>query len=563
MKILMTLPFPGIKGPLNEHIPLLIEERENNGVEIEKFYYGKRKENVFFLLRIFHITGSLIGFLRIILFGKVQIVQLNTSFDKRALLRDVLFVFIARLTGKKVFVKMHGSFYDLLDTKNIFWIIYIRLLFVLSNYIGVLSIRERDEFSAAFKQFRSKFLVMKNPIDVEFLRTSPEVISWGKKPLHILYASRIMREKGIFDLINVIPEVLKKVDAHFIFAGSGKDEVEAQLLIERLNLSNPNCITWLGNVPSHKMKDIFRSVDLFVFPTYFPEGMPMALVNAMALGLPIITTRVRFAYDYFKEPNNCFFIKQNNPEQLTDKIIYLLDHPKLRDKMHRNNKGLDAEFDKKIVAQEYLKLYTTLLKAGDLFCKKKRILLVIPLPPPYAGPEVASKVLLDFLSIENFDIISLCSNVHKRNRDKGKISFLSTTRFIRLIFRIFWTLLFKQPEAVYTQLSQNFTGFIRDSVIIRIAKIFHKEVILHFHGSNFESFYGNQSEHFKSYISSTLKKADNLIIQVGWLKEFFSQFISKDKMKVIYNPINRSQFIYTPQAETEPAQDAELRRTTL
>jgi glycosyltransferase involved in cell wall biosynthesis len=532
----MTLPFPGVKGPLNEHIPLLIEELENRGVKIEKFYYGRRQHRAIFRTRIFHLLVNLFGFVKIIYSKEIHIIQFNTSFDRDALLRDVFFVTVARLAAKKVFVKMHGSFYYLLYTKSHFWFFYACILFKFSHKVGFLSAKEKEEFSEVFKAFENKFIVVKNALDLKMLKDQT-LKSRRDGQFRILYASRIMREKGIFDVIGAIPAVLKEIDAHFVFAGSGKDEIEAKISIEKLN-NAAGKITWLGDVPSHKMKDVFAAADLFVFPTYFPEGMPMALVNAMVLGLPILTTKVRFAQGYIKEPDNCLFVEHNNSKQLADKILYLFSHPETRNRMSDNNRKLYTEFDKAIVAQEHLELYKQLFEKIDNSMSKEKILFIVPFPPPYAGPEVASKILLESAIKERIEVITLCSNVHTRNKDKGKINFYSIMKFIVLILQITWLILYRRPKAIYALLSQNLTGFIRDSIIIVIAKVTGKKVILHFHGSNFHNFYVSQPQYFQTYISWILKKVDGIIIQTFWLREIFSQFIAEDKLKVIYNPIN-------------------------
>ena len=72
MKILMTLPFPGVKGPLNEHIPLLIEELEKKDIIVEKFYYGRRRQKIIFVMRIAHLFASLIEFCRFIMFENIE-----------------------------------------------------------------------------------------------------------------------------------------------------------------------------------------------------------------------------------------------------------------------------------------------------------------------------------------------------------------------------------------------------------------------------------------------------------------------------------------------------------
>ena len=351
----MTLPFPEIIGPLNEHIPLLIKELKKNRIGVIKHYYGRRSQQDSWSKRIFHQLHSIICFTKIVLFKDVDLIQINSSFDKRALTRDVFFVSIAKGCGKSIFIKMHGSFNNLLYTKNIFWVLLSNILFKLVNQVGVLSSKEKEEFSEIFKFSKDKFVVVKNPIDLQTLRQKANNINYGQTKFKILFASRILKEKGIFDVINAIPDVIAKVDARFILAGSGRDKTKAQSTIKMCNLSP--WVTWLGYIPSHKMKNVYNSASIFVFPTYFPEGMPMALVNALASGMPIITTRIRFAYDYLKEERNCLFVDTGNPHKLAEKIVHLSLNQKLMEQMSKNNLKLADRFDVKDVIKEYISLY--------------------------------------------------------------------------------------------------------------------------------------------------------------------------------------------------------------
>jgi len=172
---------------------------------------------------------------------------------------------------------------------------------------------------------------------------------------------------------------------------------------------------------------------------------------------------------------------------------------------------------------------------------KDKILFIAPLPPPYSGPEVVSEALLNSTLREEFDLIYLPLNVHTQNKDRGRVSLLSLLRLGVLIFRIVRVLIYRRPKLVYSLLSQNFTGFMRDSILIMTCKIFSKKLILHFHGSNFENFYKDQPKFFRIYISFIMRKIDALILEANWLKEFFSQFIPEARLRVIYNPISNEQ----------------------
>ena len=82
----------------------------------------------------------------------------------------------------------------------------------------------------------------------------------------------------------------------------------------------------------------------------------------MAAGLPIITTRIRAARDYLKEPNNCLWVEPRQPEQLADRMAQLLDQPELRAAMSQNNRALATQFSARVVTPEYLAIYEQFIK---------------------------------------------------------------------------------------------------------------------------------------------------------------------------------------------------------
>jgi glycosyltransferase involved in cell wall biosynthesis len=168
---------------------------------------------------------------------------------------------------------------------------------------------------------------------------------------------------------------------------------------------------------------------------------------------------------------------------------------------------------------------------------KRRILFVAPLPPPYAGPEVANETLINSSLREQFELICLKSNLNLTNTNKGKVTLRSFFALFILIFRMIGLIVFRQPDIVYTLLSQNFSGFIRDSLFVLITKMSGRRLVLHFRGSNFGNFYDRQNIIFKKYIKFILTLTDTLIIEAFWVKNIFTQFIPAHKIKIIYNPV--------------------------
>jgi len=120
-------------------------------------------------------------------------------------------------------------------------------------------------------------------------------------------------------------------------------------------------IIWLGYIKNENISIIYKQVDLFLFSSHFPEGMPMSLIDALDEGLPIVTTKVRFALSYFKEFKNCLFIEKGNSQDIVIKVKMLLSDKILRETMYKNNINFNKAFSKNIVGEEFSILYKQMI----------------------------------------------------------------------------------------------------------------------------------------------------------------------------------------------------------
>lgn len=174
----------------------------------------------------------------------------------------------------------------------------------------------------------------------------------------------------------------------------------------------------------------------------------------------------------------------------------------------------------------------------DSSSHKKRLLFVVPLPPPYAGPEVSSELLLRSPLKERFEIQTVRSNVHRSNSERGRITLASTVSFLSILVRVIGCLLLRKPAVVYTILNQNVSGFIRDSLLVLASKSFGKKVVLHFRGSTFDSFYQARGVIFKRYVEWILRTSDAVIVQAERIKARLKGIVPDDRMRVVFNGID-------------------------
>jgi len=187
--------------------------------------------------------------------------------------------------------------------------------------------------------------------------------------------------------------------------------------------------------------------------------------------------------------------------------------------------------------------------------KKTKVLFIGPLPPPYSGPELSTKQLLESDLKSYFDIIFLNTNVRKDNSKKGSIDFSALLSVITFNLKLFKRLLFKRPDIAYHLVTPTEIGWLgRDIWFVFQCKLFRVKKVIHFRGSHLDINYKTFRPISKKLVKSACGAVDAAIVQSDCLKPQFKGLVSEDKVHVIPNTvdnlfknIDRSQLSKTPQ----------------
>jgi glycosyltransferase involved in cell wall biosynthesis len=186
----------------------------------------------------------------------------------------------------------------------------------------------------------------------------------------IISAGRFIDKKG-FDILLESLHILKKRGIKFnsIIAGDGKLTCEIKALTERLGLKD--LVRFPGFVSEKNMIDLYRQGSLFVLPCRESadgnkDGIPNVILEAMASGLPIISTSVGGIPEVVINGQNGFLIRPNNPVELADTIEKIINDKSLVQKMGAEGRKMvsqnfDIEKNGKILFEHFL-TKTSLLK---------------------------------------------------------------------------------------------------------------------------------------------------------------------------------------------------------
>ena len=363
LKILVGMPEKTARGGINACEPPFLRELENLGVEVrEEIYTFDNDEKISTFQRINQVWKTARKFRRILRGEKFDLLHLNTSFETKSILRDAFSLFWLKTAGTKIFLKFHGSDVQLLKSASFALRVLIRSLINAADGIGLLSSEEKRGFvDGGFAE--EKFFVVKNALTTYPQESFPPVenFSAGSEPFRLLFVSRLIPTKGLIETIRAVAILRGKGFKNVVLdvLGDGETRAAGEDLAKSLEISE--FVNFYGHVGEETVREFYRTADLLVFPTFHIEGFPMVVFNALQFGLPIVTTCIRAAADYLREPENCLFCEAQNAESAAEKIAQILQDKDLRRTMSENNRALANEFTAERIAPEYLEIYRRIL----------------------------------------------------------------------------------------------------------------------------------------------------------------------------------------------------------
>jgi glycosyltransferase involved in cell wall biosynthesis len=164
--------------------------------------------------------------------------------------------------------------------------------------------------------------------------------------------------KGVRDLIAAIPRVAEHVpSARFVLCGSDHNgDIHGAVRIAGVE----DFVEMPGFVSGQDKLEWLQRASVFVLPSY-AEGMPVAILEAMAVGLPIVTTPVGATPDVVEDGVNGFLIEPGDVSQLAARLIQLLQDENLRREMgQRNREKVLAEYDISVFVDRLSQVYEEL-----------------------------------------------------------------------------------------------------------------------------------------------------------------------------------------------------------
>ena len=362
MKILVGMPSKDSWGGPIASEPPFVESLKQLGHEVttEVYVYGDKEKPTPFLSRINRVLKTAFRFRKHVREGNYDLVHLNTAFDLKTILRDSISIFLMRRGQANIFLKLHGSEAEAFANPSFVTKRLIKYLQKSVDGFGYHTQEELDAFLALGFE-RNKFFPVKNAVTIQD-SLPPDFSRPQKDPddiFEILFVSRFIPAKGLVKTIEACEELRRRgIKFRLTCVGDGPSRQDADDAVGRLGLGR--VVTFTGHISEDDVTNYFLSSDIFVFPTQHIEGFPNVLFKAVAVGLPIVTTKIRAARDYLSEPQNCLFCT-NEPLNIADRVTELINDTALRESISRNNLAFGKALSPERIAAEFTIIYESIL----------------------------------------------------------------------------------------------------------------------------------------------------------------------------------------------------------
>lgn len=273
-----------------------------------------------FIGRQLLLVRALISYAFHLLTRKVELVHCHAAM-RGSFWRKAIFAGLARRFGVPVLLHLHGSemrgFYES-QPRPVQRLIARQL--ELANAVLVLS--------ESWKHFILEIAPQSRTIVVpNYVRVPPALERPVRKDVTVLFLGLLGQRKGIYDLLAAFARARRTNPALKLIVGGNGEIEEARRLAHELDIEDG--VTFLGWVDEGKRREMLIHADVFALPSY-NEGLPMSVLEAMAYGLPVITTPVGGIPEVITDGRDGRLITPGDVDALEKALLDLAGDPALR-----------------------------------------------------------------------------------------------------------------------------------------------------------------------------------------------------------------------------------------
>ncbi len=320
MKILITAPSLEINENVSGISSVVRQIVERSRFEIYHFRAGRKDGEKANSSWILNQILSIPRFYRTIFSQKIDIVHINTALNPLSIMRDAAFVKMARLAKRPVLLHLHGGKFLAQDFENNLLARVAGKMLNSATVVVVLSELEKKIIEKRGQNLNVR--VLENAVSLN-KSTLPKRHSSEKT---IIFLGRLNESKGLEEIIEAC-RALKDKNFSFRFNCFGAGDLKNQFVAEMTEILGDK-FYYGGVVSGAKKEKALNEADIFLLPSRYGEGLPMAMLEAMAAGCIVVASEMASIGSVIKDGENGFMIEPRNVPQLIEKLKILLSGEK-------------------------------------------------------------------------------------------------------------------------------------------------------------------------------------------------------------------------------------------
>jgi len=357
--VLLLGPHRAAVSGVSTHLNLLMDSTLAEEYEVVHFQVGSEGRDEGAIGKLLRLAVSPFFLAASIVFRHVAIVHINTSLNRKAYWRDLVYLFIAKALGARILYQVHGGalprkFFagSPLLTSLLRWTLRVPDVVVV---LAQVELRAYREFVPD-----QEVVALPNGIDCRPYSGVPTVLSDHSHPLQLVYIGRVAREKGLYETLQGLRLAHELgVDARLVIAGTGAEEPRLRRYAQALGIGARVC--FVGPVFGNDKVKLLSGADVMVLPSY-SEGLPYALLESMAAGVPVIATPVGAIPDVVSDGIHGFLVPPRDGKAIAESLAILAgDRDKLSWMSRACRRRVRAAFSIERLAQEFAFHYARLI----------------------------------------------------------------------------------------------------------------------------------------------------------------------------------------------------------
>jgi glycosyltransferase involved in cell wall biosynthesis len=251
------------------------------------------------------------------------------------------------------------------ENNSFFSKLLLKILRLSHNYKNLVVIFQNNDDKNIFlknkiiKEEQSE-LIKGSGVDLNLFNFTPEP---DDSKIKILFTARMIEDKGVFILTDAAKKLKDKYSdkVKFLLCGGLVDNPNALNESELMGVCDGEYVQWLGF--RNDVLYLLKQCHIVAFPSYYKEGLPKSLIEAAAIGRPIITTYSVGCKETVIDGYNGYLIPIKDSDALSEKLSILIDNKELRQEMGRNSRTLAIrDFSIENVVNRHLEIYGRLIK---------------------------------------------------------------------------------------------------------------------------------------------------------------------------------------------------------